>query len=164
MVSKNKSANFEFTPVRSAANDILIEEVKALWRKSSIVPETEMHERALELTMIARHSDGALAGLTTTRRIQVKLFNNNYFYELRCFVAPAFRQPALDTQLVVKTKSYLQDLKSENHPAIGLIMVVENKILKRWTKAVWAGADFYFAGFTTKGHHLRVSYFENVFI
>jgi hypothetical protein len=164
MVISTKSSNFEFVPVMHSENGALAEEVKALWRKHSIISEPEMGERVAELAVIARHADGRLAGLTTVKKTQVHLLNDNYFYELRCFVDPSFRQPALDTQLVVRTKQFLEDLKSEGKPAIGLIMVVENPVLKRWTKAVWAGADFYFAGFTTKGHHLRVSYFKSAVI
>src|SRR5688572_12565658 len=159
-----RSSNFEFVPVLSSANESLVEEVAAMWRKNNIIPETEIRERVNEITMVARRPDGMLAGLTTTRKTQVKLLNDNYFYELRCFIDPFFREPALDTQLVVKTKEYLQAVKADKNPAIGLIMVVENPVLKRWTKAVWAGADFYFAGFTTQGHHLRVSYFKNALI
>jgi hypothetical protein len=159
-----ESSKFDFVSVFGSENREIAEEVKNLWRENNILPETEMNERVKELAIIAKHFDGRLAGVTTVRKTQVPLLNDNYFFEFRCFIAPAFRQPALDTQLVVKTKQLLETVISVDKPAIGLIMVVENPVLKRWTKAVWAGADFYFAGFTTKGHHLRVSYFKNAMI
>jgi hypothetical protein len=159
-----RSSNFEFISLFGFLTSEVAEEVKTLWRNNNILTETEMNERVKELAIIARHSDGSLAGVTTVRKTQVPLLNDNYFFEFRCFIAPAFRQPALDTQLVVRTKQLLETVTSDDKPAIGLIMVVENPVLKRWTKAVWAGADFYFAGFTTQGHHLRVSYFRNAMI
>ncbi|HMQ01425.1 MAG TPA: hypothetical protein PKC24_16705, partial [Cyclobacteriaceae bacterium] len=77
----------------------------------------------------------------------------------RCFISSAYRAPALDTKLLVETKRYFERHNKAN--AVGLIMVIENEMIKQnWTKAVWPGADMVFAGNTSEGHHIRLSYFK----
>src|SRR5688572_19422066 len=143
----------------SIVTDSLAEEVKRLWLRNKVVDHQAINERVREVAMTITSDNNELAGVSTVRKVRLSLLNNNYVFELRCFIDPAFRQPALDTKLVIKTKEFLER-SSQGHPErpIGLIMVVENEILKQWTRTVWAGADFYFAGFTSHGHHIRVSY------
>lgn len=158
------SNNFEFVEV-ATVTEAIAEEVIRLWKDNQVMDDQTRIDRAKEITMLLRSGSGALGGVSTARKVRSRLFNNNYLFEFRCFIAPSYRQPALDTQLVIKTKDFLErSCQHDAEPAIGLVMVVENEALKQWTRTVWAGADFYFAGFTSQGHHIRVSYFKDALI
>jgi hypothetical protein len=160
----NYSHGFEFIEV-SGLSEAMAEEVKRLWKENQVMDVQTRNERLKEIAMLVRSQTGELAGVSTARKVRSRLFNNNYLFEFRCFIAPSYRQPALDTQLVVKTKDFLERAsKHDREPAIGMVMVVENEILKAWTRTVWAGADFYFAGYTSQGHHIRVSWFKDALI
>jgi hypothetical protein len=135
----------------------------ALWKKYRVFPDEKIVEtRAGEIAYLAKSETGEVIGVSTVRLEKVKLLNDNYFYEFRCFVSPDSRAPALDTKLVVKTKEFFeQNPDQSDFPVIGLIMVVENELMKaQWTKAIWAGADIVFVGYSSQGHHIRVSYFK----
>jgi hypothetical protein len=135
----------------------------ALWNKYRIFPREEMlRERVQQIVFVAKTENEEVIAVSTVRPEKVKLLNDNYLYEFRCFVSPENRAPALDTQLVVKTKDFFENNPDQSdHACIGLFMVIENEMIKKeWTKAVWAGANMVFAGYTTQGHHIRVCYFK----
>jgi hypothetical protein len=158
------SHGFEFIEVSSLSEE-MSEDVKRLWKENQVMDVQTRNNRLKEIAMLVRSHTGELAGVSTAKKVRSRLFNNNYLFEFRCFIAPAHRQPALDTQLVVKTKDFLErSRQQDDEPAIGLVMVVENEALKQWTRTVWAGADFYFAGYTSQGHHIRVSWFKDALI
>lgn len=92
------------------------------------------------------------------RPVRVTFLNNHMFYEFRCFIAPPFRAPGLDSMLAARTKAFLEQ---QSPDAIkGLIMFIENPELKRQrTKAVWPATGMVFAGYTSKGDHILVGYF-----
>jgi hypothetical protein len=163
-VSTNANHKFKFIEIKIISPEVAAE-VRDLWLKSKVMNVQTINERINEISVIVRDEADKLVGVSTVKKSRIKLFDNNYFFEFRCFIDKQSRQPALDTQLVIKTKEFLQRIRNEDPiPAIGLLMVVENEILKQWTRTVWAGADFYFVGYTSKDHHIRVSYFDDVFI
>jgi hypothetical protein len=137
-------------------------QVKALWRRYQAVEgEKVIEQRSREVVFAVRNSSGEIGGVSTVRPVQVKLLNNNYFYEFRCFIAPPFRAPGLDSLLAVKTKSFLEQQKDSGEKFKGLVMVIENEEIKALrTKAVWPASGMVFAGYNAKGHHVRVGYFK----
>lgn len=154
------SLTFECIWNRGSEDDIA--EVKALWKHYQAIGHDEvMARRSRELVFIVRGPDGRVGGVSTARPIQVKLLNNHYFYEFRCFIAPPFRRPGLDTLLAVKTKAFLESVQGSDSKFKGMLMVIENEALKNQrTKAVWADSQMVFAGYTREGHHIRVGYFK----
>ena len=133
-----------------------------LWQNFNTFDDAGVTEqRAKEIVFVAKKGEEVI-GVATVRPLRVKLMNNNYFYEFRCFVSPDHRAPALDTQLLVKTKSFFEDHPdASDFPCIGLVIIIENETIKQnWTKAVWAGTDMIFVGYSSKGDHIRVSYFK----
>jgi len=111
---------------------------------------------------VVKDAQGRVGGVSTSRPIQVKLLNNHFFHEFRCFIAPSFRAPGLDTLLAVKTRDFMEQLEGSSNKFKGMVMVIENEeIKKQRTKAVWPGSGMVFIGYTREGHHLRVSYFRN---
>ena len=137
-------------------------QVKALWRKyRALEAEELLEERSRQIVFIVRTPEGETGGVSTVRPVQVRLLNNHYFYEFRCFIAPPFRAPGLDSLLALKTKSFLEGLPNPGTKFKGLLMVIENEDLKRQrTKAVWPATGMVFAGYNPEGHHIRVGYFK----
>jgi hypothetical protein len=122
-----------------------------------------MDERVNEVVFVVRNGEGEIGGVSTARPVQVALLNDNYFYEFRCFVAPPFRAPGLDSLLAVKTKSFLEQHRDSGPKFKGVLMVIENEeIKKQRTKAIWPASGMVFVGYSPLGHHIRVGYFKGV--
>ena len=139
----------------------------SLWDRFNTFPNAEVtRQRSEELACIAL-KDGEILGVTTVRPTQVKLLNDNYFYEMRLFVSPENNFPLLGVQLTIATKKFFEEntFSDEGHRFAGMIAVIENeKMNQKWRRAVWPVVDFVFAGFTSKGEQLRISYFKNATI
>lgn len=155
-----QSLTFECIWNRASESDI--DEVKALWRQYRAIEHEQMIERrSKEIVFIVKGPDGRVGGVSTARPVQVKLLNGHFFYEFRCFIAPPFRSPGLDTVLAIKTKAFLEGLEGSGSKFKGMLMVIENEALKNQrTKAVWNDSQMVFAGYTREGHHIRVGYFR----
>jgi hypothetical protein len=151
-------------------------EIECIWKKKSLAeqqqavllwnsfnlpePEEVTSKWSDQIVFVAKKNQ-AVIGATSVNRVQVKLLNNNWFYEFRIFISPEHRSPALDAQLAVKTKEYFEINPQACEQCIGLIAVVENEKMKQnWNRAVWPAIDMVFAGYTPQGHHIRVSYFK----
>jgi hypothetical protein len=138
------------------------QKVKALWRRyQALDTEEVMEERCRQVVFIVRNAKGEVGGVATARPVQVRMLNNHYFYEFRCFIAPPFRAPGLDSLLAVKSKSFLEQRNGSGSKFKGLVMVIENDQLKaQRTKAIWPASGMVFAGYNRQGHHIRVGYFK----
>ncbi len=165
MVTDNAGSGIKFIPTWSKLGGIEWQEVVDFWVGNNAMPREMAIERAPEVAVLIRDSAEKLVGVSTAQRKQVRLLNNHYFFEVRCFIAPTARKPALDTMLLVATKQTLAVHRLVNgKDTIGLVLAIESDTPKRWSKAYWPGSDYYFIGFTSQGHHLRVSYFNDAAI
>lgn len=143
----------------SAPETRLVEE---MWRKYNAVEGEQMiATRAKQIVFVVKNQLGEVGGVSTARPVRVPFLNNHFFYEFRCFIAPNFRAPGLDSLLARKTKGYLEQQRESVSKFKGLVMIVENEALRNQrTKAVWPASGMVFAGYTSKGHHIRVGYFK----
>lgn len=155
-------ADYTFLPVWGAA---LIEEsveVIDLWTVAGGLSESEAQRRIPELVFIVKHKSGRVAGVSTAVKTYVSQLNN-YLFAYRSLILPEFRAPALDTQLIVRSKELLQEaarIEKENN-CVGIIVIVQNEWIKQeWRQAKWSGADMLYIGNSPEGHHLRVGYFK----
>ncbi len=139
-----------------------VDRVKELWRKYSAIDREERIEvRARQIVFVVKTSGGEVVGVSTARPVQVAFLNNHFFYEFRCFVAPYARTPGLDSLLAQKTRDYLETLPESASKFKGMLLLVENDELRRQrTKAVWPATGMIFAGYTSRGDHIRISYFK----
>ena len=155
-----ESWQFECVWQKGPTRDII--KVKEMWKKyGAIESDDRMESRARQIVFIVKDPEGEVTGVSTVRPIRASFLNNHYFYEFRCFIAPPFRTPGLDSVLALKTKLYMEQLKDSVSRFKGLLMIVENAQLKEQrTKAVWPASGMVFAGYTSKGHHIRVGYFK----
>jgi len=155
-------SDFNFQIVEGAISPEIASKVITLWTQSAKISALEAERRLKELVMVLTYKTGEVIGVSTAVKTHFQQIHN-YVYAYRCFILPEFRAPALDTQMIVRTKKHLQErskLDSENK-CVGIMVVVQNEILKsQWKQAVWQGADMIYVGNTPKGHHIRVGYFK----
>ena len=158
-----KSVNdYSFHLVASPVSQQIGTEVAKLWTESARLSPAEAERRLNELVLIARDKSGNAIGVSTA----VKTFFpqiHNYVYTYRCFIHPEFRAPALDTQMIVRTKNHLAEISrlEISNKCIGIMVIVQNEIIKaQWKQAVWLGADMIYVGNTPEGHPIRVGYFK----
>jgi hypothetical protein len=139
-----------------------IDLVKEMWRKYNAIEGANLiAQRSKEIVYVIRDEAGEVGGVSTVRPVQLKFLNDNHFYEFRCFIAPTFRAPGMDTLLAVKTKLFLQEQEGSASKIKGILMIIENESIKQQrTKAVWPESEMVFAGYTADGRHVRVGYFK----
>jgi hypothetical protein len=152
----------QITPERS-------EELATLWLEDGMLPDPEAaKKRAKEAVWIIRDEKRKPVGVSTAARYRLKLLNNNYLYEFRCFIAGSHRIAGLDVKLSKLTFDLLEEeSKHDPEKPIGIFSVLENEILKKeplWQRAVWPEIDMHFIGFTKEGHPVRVHYFKGAAI
>jgi hypothetical protein len=139
-----------------------VAKVQQLWRRHGVLKRDDVIEsRSRQIVFVVANRDGEVGGVSTARPIQGPFLNNNFFYEFRCFVVPSFRSPGLDSLLALKTKDFLETLPESGSKYKGIVMLIENEVLKKQrTKAVWPATGMVFAGYTSQGHHIRIGYFK----
>jgi hypothetical protein len=138
----------------------------SLWDHFNAFPTKEVTEqRAKEIAYVGK-LNGEVVAISTVRPVQAKLFNNNWFYELRVFISPQCPRPGIIIPLALRTKHFFeQQHQQQGDQFIGLISVIQHeKMNRRWRRAHWPVIDFFFAGYDNNGHQIRVSYFKKAMI
>lgn len=158
--SRMASLTFECVWENFSAPEVAL--VRELWKKYRALDSDEvMEKRSMQIVYVVKGPDGQVGGVATAAPVRAAFLNNNFFYEFRCFVAPEFRAPGLDSLLTVKTKEFLERLPDGASKFKGILTIVENEDLKKQrTKAVWPASGMVFAGYNSKGDHIRVGYFK----
>lgn len=155
-------SDFSFHTIGETVSPEIASEVIKIWTEFAGLDKAESQRRLVELIMVVKDGTGKVVGVSTA----VKTFFpqiQNYVFAYRCFILPEFRAPALDTQMIVRSKAHLHQIsKSEaEKKCVGIMVVVQNEILKQnWRQAVWRGADMIYVGNTPKGDHMRIGYFK----
>lgn len=136
--------------------------VKEMWRTyGAITDEEVIARRAKQIAFVIKDANGVVGGVSTARPVRATFLNNHYFYEFRCFIAPPFRAPGLDSVLARKTSDFLEAQSDSITKFKGMLMIVENEALrKQRTKAVWPATGMTFIGYTPQGYPMRVAYFK----
>ncbi len=140
----------------------------AFWKsKKAILKEAVLKQRASELVMVAYDGETLIA-TSTAAKSKVKLLNNNWLYQYRCFIDPDFRVIGFDYHLTQQSLNTLEAVAQQDadHP-IGVITIIENPRLynnKVNDAAVWRSYKMYFIGYNTKGQPIRVYYFKGAMI
>jgi hypothetical protein len=163
MLNQLKSvADFVFQVVDNTFPAHLESEVVTMWIQHAGLEPAEAHRRIKELVLVLTDKSGQVLGVSTVVKTHVPQLQN-YVYLYRCFIIPGFRAPALDTQMIVRTKNYLENVsKNETEKkCVGIMIVIQNETIKKnWRQGVWPGADMIYMGNTPEGHHLRIGYFK----
>ncbi len=155
---------FRFEYVWGEMDLTVLQALKAFWLDNHILSNEKLDQRAKEAVIVIFHESGKIAGVSTVFKSYFDQIKNNV-YVFRCFIAPAFRVPALDTKLAMLTHESLEKkLNEEVDPRpVGLLMVVQNEEIKRnWSKAIWPDTNMVFIGTNPQGDHLRIRYFNEI--
>jgi hypothetical protein len=139
------------------------------WKKHKVILKEEvLQQRASELVMVAYDDNNKVIATSTGAKTKVKLLNNNWLYQYRCFIDPNFRVIGFDYHLTQQSLDALEAAgqKDAENP-IGVFTVIENAGLynnKVNNAAVWRAYKMYFIGFNSKGQPIRVYYFKDAMI
>lgn len=154
--------DYSFHLIQGPISSEIGSEVIKLWTESAGLSAGIAAQRLKELALILKDKSGKIIGVSTAVKTYFPQIHN-YVYAYRYFIHPEFRAPALDTQMIVRTKNHLQEVsKGETaNKCVGIMVIVQNEIIKsQWTQAVWLDADMIYVGNTAEGHHIRVGYFK----
>jgi hypothetical protein len=158
--------NIEFDCIWEKISSAYRGQAISLWDRFNTFSNAEVtRQRAEEIACVAIR-DGNVIGLTSVRAVQLKHLNNNFFCEMRVFVSPENESPLLVVQLAKNTKQIFEQNPFVNgNRCVGIIALIENKEMnQRWRRAVWPVVDMIFAGFSSKGEQVRITYFKNATI
>ena len=139
------------------------------WKQHKVILKDEvLQQRATELVMVAYDDNDKVIATSTGPKTKVKLLNNNWLYQYRCFIDPNFRIIGFDYHLTQQSLQALEEAaqKDKDKP-IGVFTVIENPHLynnKVNNAAVWRAYKMYFIGFNSKGQPIRVYYFKDAMI
>ena len=165
-MSNTKSIkNFTLVPVGGQYADTLRNEAITFWKNEGVIAANVIEERANQLVMIARNEESEVIATSTAAKVKVKLLNDNWLYQYRCYVKPDFRVVGFDVHLTTESLKLLeaQSKMESTEAAIGVLVVVENPNLTKSSihrAAVWRAYKMYFIGYNSKGQPIRVYYFK----
>ncbi|MEZ4944243.1 MAG: GNAT family N-acetyltransferase [Cyclobacteriaceae bacterium] len=145
----------------------LKKEVITMWRQHNPgLEEEKAEERANQIVWVAKNEFDQVIGVSTAFKVYIKQFRN-FMYSIRVMVLPEYRSQKLATDLLVKSRDFLESIHQEDlpDPPIGMITLVENELLKKNKReAIWPASKMIYAGNSSKGHHIRVYYFKGATI
>jgi len=154
---------FSIENVRSEKSPALKEEITAFWLHEGALGDRDATmQRVEQVIFIVRNEAGEIAGVCTVYEYYYKRLEN-YFYYYRTFIGAAYRKIQLAKILLRTTRDYLnrQFVSGENTRVIGMLLVVENEMLKKYrNEAVWKKTGFVYIGKNSRGDHMRIFYFE----
>lgn len=145
----------------------LKKEVITMWKQHNPgFEEAKAEERANQIVLVAKNEFDQVIGVSTAFKVYIKQFRN-FMYSIRLMVLPEYRSQKLATDLLVRSRDFLESIHQEDLPdsPIGLITLVENELLKKNKReAIWPASKMIYAGNSSKGHHIRVYYFKGATI
>ena len=157
--------SLEIIPVWKQITPELEAELVQFWiSNKAIADEKQAAQRTKQVACLVRSEQGTIVGVSTVHpRIVPRLRQPMYYY--RNFIAADFRGQQLAVPFLLKTKEVLQahNLALPKPLCLGVIIELENKSLAAHrNQAHWSDVGFTFIGYSPKGLHLRVWYFEGV--
>ena len=142
----------------------LTEELTEFWLEQKALPSREAAaQRAASVAIVARRSDGTIAGVSSVSKQRYPNLLNNMLYGYRSFVAPEYRRVAVGYELLSRVTSHLEEefMSGRATECIGVMMVLENPLLATTiTLAIDPRIHYIFIGTNERGHHMRVYWFE----
>jgi hypothetical protein len=128
----------------------------------AIADKKQATERVKQVVCIAKDGDKIVGASTAHPRVIPRLRQPMYYY--RNFIAADYRGQQLGAPFLNKSKEALQEYsKSLEKPlCLGILMELENKALAAHRNdAIWPEVGAVFIGYSPKGLHLRVIYFDD---
>lgn len=160
----NTEVPFAIIPVWKDVNPELSAELVDLWSRNQAIPDPDKAKlRARQAVCVARDASGAICAVgTAIVRILPRLRQPMYYY--RQFFAPEFRGQKQAIPFLNRARQVLQDYNAAlaEPEALGVLLELESRLLAtHYTRAYEPAADSTFIGYSPRGLHLRVSYFDD---
>lgn len=156
--------SLEIIPVWKQITPELKSELVQFWLDHKAIGDaTQAAERVQQVVCLVRSESGEIVGVSTAHpRIVPRLRQPMYYY--RNFIAEDFRGKQLGLPFLQKSREVLQEfnLAQPKPVCLGIILELENKSLAAHrNEAQWPEGPT-FIGYSPKGLHLRVWYFDGV--
>jgi hypothetical protein len=156
--------SLEIIPVWRNITPELEAELVDFWISNKAIGDATLAAaRAKQVVCLVRSEQGAIAGVSTAQpRIVPRLRQPMYYY--RQFFAEDVRGQQLAAPFLAKSKEVLQQytLSLPRPQCIGVILELENQTLAAHRNEAQWKEGWTFIGYSPKGLHLRVSYFDGV--
>jgi hypothetical protein len=156
--------SLEIIPAWKKITPELEAELVKFWiDNKAIVDEKRASERAKQVVCFARNEQGAIVGVSTAHpRIVPRLRQPMYYY--RNYIAADFRGQQLAAPFLLKSREVLQEynLALSKPLCLGIIIELKNQSLAAHRNEAQWSEGFTFIGYSPKGLHLRISYFDGV--
>lgn len=156
--------SLEIIPVWKKITPELEAELVQFWLTNKAIGDEKLAaERARQVVCLARSEQGAIIGVSTVQpRIVPRLRQPMYYY--RNFIVADYRGRQLAAPFLKKTQDVLQDfnLALPKPNCLGIIIELENKSLAEHRNEAQWKEGFTFIGYSPKGLHMRVWYFDGV--
>jgi hypothetical protein len=147
-----------------AQDEVSADDVVAIWRRETGMPEDVARERVGQLLVVAIGDEGDVAGVSTAylrRNEQLRM----EMWHVRVFVARAHRGGKLAIALAQRGRELLRDRHADadgDTRAGGVLFEVQHEGLKTIDRAHWRRTGFTFIGENEHGDHVRVAFFDGV--
>lgn len=156
--------SLEIIPVWKKITPELEAELVQFWLSNKAIADEKLAaERAKQVVCLVRSGSGEIAGVSTAHpRIVPRLRQPMYYY--RQFFAEDVRGQQLAAPFLARSKEVLQqyNLSLPKPQCIGVILELENQALAAHRNEAQWKEGWTFIGYSPKGLHLRVSYFDGV--
>ena len=152
----------EIVPVWKHVSRELEVELTQFWIDNHAIADQQgAVGRASQVVCLARCEQGAIVGVSTVYpRYVPRLRQTMYYY--RNFIAADFRGKQLAPAFLLKSKEVLQahNQACPESRCLGIIIELENQSLAAHRNQAQWSEGFTFIGYSPRGLHLRVWYFE----
>lgn len=149
-------------PVWKEITPELQAEIVKFWvSNKAIGDQSQAAQRARQVACIARSESGEIIGVSTAQARVVPRLRQPMFY-YRNFIAEAYRGKQLAPPFLEMTKQTLQSFNAAQPKplCLGMVIELENKALAEHRNEAQWKEGFTFIGYSPKGNHMRVWYFE----
>ncbi|MDI1252304.1 hypothetical protein [Thermomonas sp.] len=153
----------EVIPVWKKVTPVLGEELMAFWRSNkAIVDDAAAAMRATQAVCIARDESGAICGVgTAVIKVLPRLRQPMYYY--RQFFAKSMRGRSQLIPFYQQARQALQEYNAslDKPESLGVLIETENaKLSSAYNHAYEPAFAATFIGYSPRGTHLYVSYFD----
>ncbi len=157
----------EITPVWTHMTPVLVEELTAFWRShKAIGDDATATIRAQQAVCIARDEAGGLCGVgTAVIKVLPRLRQPMYYY--RQFFAKSMRGRSQLIPFYQQARQALQEYNAtlEKPESLGVLIETENaKLSSAYHHAHEPAFEATFIGYSPRGTHLYVSYFDGAIL
>ena len=150
--------------VHGQLDDALSKELLDFWSARNALTPEQGRERLPEVLALLRNAAGEIVGVNSAGSVPLALFANQPFHVYRCLLTEQAAEPA-DWLALLSAGCEILDEGAQaqgNSGEIGLLVqIVRRDLQSAWPEAIWPRTGLVHAGYTDRGHQLRVRYYAN---